>query len=326
MPDYSKSPTSALLHAPALPRSIDESLDALASIQHGTISRLQSLDLGATPRMIQTRVRSRRWIRVHPGVYRTAGAPDTWLARAWAAHLARPDALISHQAAARLHRMRYVDGAPVSISEPRPRGPLVGVEVHRPRRPHPSPPELVAGLPVTSRAATIVDLAAVQRPSRLIRIVDDQLSSHLLDLPDLIGAFNAQARRGKKGSAPLRQILVERAEGVAASRSELEHRFRERVVPLLSVVPDFEFLPPWREHEGVGRADVGFSLQQVLAELDGRRWHLRDQDYEADRIRDQEALEHGWRPVRYTYRQISEEPERVARNLNRILKQARPAA
>jgi very-short-patch-repair endonuclease len=127
-----------------------------------------------------------------------------------------------------------------------------------------------------------------------------------------------QARRGKQGIALLRLLLEERLGGLAAAESELEHLFRELVAPHLLVEPAYQFRPSWRT-EGVGRADAAFPDQQLLAEMDGRRWHLRDIDNESDRRRDNEALEHDWRTVRYTYRQITQETPWVIRNLNRIL-------
>lgn len=152
-------------------------------------------------------------------------------------------------------------------------------------------------------------------------MLDDQLSSHRVKLDEAVLAFEWQARRGKKGIALARRLLEQRLGGLAASESELEHLFRERVEPYVQHLPTYQFRPSWRT-DGVGRADVGFPAHAVLAELDGRRWHLRDADFESDRRRDQDALERGWRTVRYTYKQLNEEPAYVARNLGRILELA----
>jgi hypothetical protein len=42
------------------------------------------------------------------------------------------------------------------------------------------------------------------------------------------------------------------------------------------------------------------------------RWHARMDQMEADRRRDNEALNHGWRPYRFMWADITTHPERVA--------------
>jgi hypothetical protein len=303
-------------------RTSSESLDAriaqLAAAQHGAISRVQARQLGATPSAVEVRLLSGRWTQRHRGVYVIGGTPLTWLTELHAAALARPTALVSHEAAGVLLRMRYVPRGIVALVDDRSHQRLEGVLLHRPRRLDRNRSVVIAGLPVTDRASTIVDLSSVLKRGRFTRVLDDQLTSHQIDLPDLIAAFEAQARRGRPGIAMLRQLLEERAGGVAATRSELERLFRDRVVPHIDQTATFEFLPPWRS-DGVGRADCAFSTERVLVEVDGRRWHLRDADNEADHARDQEALEHDWLTVRYTYRQITENPASVVANLRKIL-------
>jgi hypothetical protein len=299
--------------------SIDRAIAELASRQHGAFSREQAITLGANRGTFSRRIESGRWVRRHPGVFLIGGVPRSWPTELSAAVLARPGALVSHQAAGVLHRMRYVPRGVVAISDDRPRWTgLAGVEVHRPRRLIRERTTVVDGFPVTDRASTIVDLAGVLGTGRLTRVLDDQLSSHLLDLPDMLCAFEQQARRGKKGIASLRALLEERAGGVAATRSELERQFRQLVLANVPVPATFEFLPPWRS-DGVGRADCAFPTHRVLAEVDSRRWHLRDQDHEADLRRDQDALEHDWRTVRYSYRHVTEHPVSVVSSLRRIL-------
>jgi len=299
--------------------SLDRAIAELATRQHGAFTREQAIALGASRGVVARRVESGRWTRRHPGVFLIGGVPHTWATELSAAVLARPGALVSHQAGAVLHRMRFVERRVVAISDDRPHwAGLAGVEVHRPRRLTRERATVVDGFPVTDRASTVVDLASVVGAGRLGRVLDDQLTSHRIALPDMILAFDQQARRGKKGIANLRAVLEERSGGVAATRSDLEQRFRTLVLAEVPVPATFEFLPPWRS-DGIGRADCAFPTHRVLAEVDGRRWHLRDQDHEADLRRDQEALEHDWRTVRYSYRQVTENPASVVANLLRIL-------
>jgi hypothetical protein len=214
--------------------------------------------------------------------------------------------------------MRYVPRGVVSLIGGRSSRGLPGVVVHQPRR-GPGPQVVtIEGLTVTDRATTVIDLAAVLAPQRFERVLDDQLSSHQVGLDELVAAFERQARRGKKGVAVARHLIEARLGGLAASESELEHLFRERIEPHLPVTPVYQFRPSWRG-EGIGRVDAAFPDHKLLAELDGRRWHLRDIDNENDHRRDQDALEHDWRTVRYTYRQVTKDPASVIRNLRKLL-------
>jgi very-short-patch-repair endonuclease len=196
--------------------------------------------------------------------------------------------------------------------------PLPDVVVHRPKRVFPAAVETISGLAVTDRSTTIIDLASVLPAGRFKRVLDDQLSSHQVKLDDVVAAFERQARRGKKGVALARQLIEERLGGLVIAESELEHLFRERIEPHIVISPTYQFRPSWRT-EGIGRADVAFPHHLLLAELDGRRWHLRDIDRENDLRRDNEALERDWRTVRYSYRQITKETAWVIQNLGRIL-------
>ena len=56
-----------------------------------------------------------------------------------------------------------------------------------------------------------------------------------------------------------------------------------------------------------GRRDFVYQRQRVILELDGRRWHSRDQDFETDRERDNAAVLAGYRPLRFTWRQVTRE-------------------
>ena len=105
------------------PRTSSDSLDAriaqLAAVQHGAFTRVQVQQLGATRSAVEVRLLSGRWMQRHRGVYLIGGTAPTWRTEIQAAVLARPMALVSHQAAGILLRMRYVERGVVA----RKRGP-----------------------------------------------------------------------------------------------------------------------------------------------------------------------------------------------------------
>ena len=65
--------------------------------------------------------------------------------------------------------------------------------------------------------------------------------------------------------------------------------------------------------------DFAHPRERVIVELDGRTYHARLDDFENDRRRDQLALAAGWRTVRFTWRQVTTDPDHVERILRSVL-------
>jgi very-short-patch-repair endonuclease len=71
----------------------------------------------------------------------------------------------------------------------------------------------------------------------------------------------------------------------------------------------------------VGPYEVDFLWQKerLVLETDGWETHRDRASFEADRARDAELKLMGYEVVRFTYRRVLEEPERVARILRALL-------
>jgi len=74
------------------------------------------------------------------------------------------------------------------------------------------------------------------------------------------------------------------------------------------------------------RPDFLWREQRLIVETDGRDVHSTRQAFERDRKRAQRLTLAGWRVVRFTWRQITREPKRVAETLRALLAQADLAA
>ncbi len=91
----------------------------LALNQAGVVTRSQALGCGLSDEMLNSLIRSRRWRRVHPGVYVIFTGPLPWAARVWSAVLVcGSGAVVSGCCALRLYGMRldHADNDPVHIS------------------------------------------------------------------------------------------------------------------------------------------------------------------------------------------------------------------
>ena len=296
----------------------DRRIAEVALAQHGAFTYAQARSAGFSGKMIRQRRESGRWTQLHPDVCCVTGTPPTLLRDISAATLARPGALVSHASGARLHRVSLIPPGPPTLSGSQHHEPLDGVRLRRRRDLDRCVVVRIAGLPVTDLATTLFDLAADLGRQRYERVIDDQLSAHRVGIDQLATAFERHARRGREGTARAREVLAARAAGQVITESELEALFRSRIAPLLPIEPTYQFLPPWRT-DGIGRVDVAFPAHRFLVELDGRRWHARDEQWEEDHRRDQAALMHGWRTARFTYRQVRAESEAVAQTIISVL-------
>ena len=73
----------------------------------------------------------------------------------------------------------------------------------------------------------------------------------------------------------------------------------------------------------VAGLEVDFLLtdRRLVVETDGFRYHRTRTAFERDRLRDQHLAVAGYRILRFTHRQIDEDPAAVARTLSHV---ARP--
>lgn len=165
---------------------------------------------------IRHRVRNGRITRMHRGVYRVGPLTDP-LTEPFAAVLAcGPTAALSHRAALRLHGL--VKDWParldvtVTAGHPRP----AGVVVHRASL---APDERTEreGIPVTTAARALVDVAAGASRRELERLVEQAVVLRVANESELHRA----AERPRRGAARVRSILTDLT-SPSLTRSEAE--------------------------------------------------------------------------------------------------------
>ena len=192
------------------------------------------------------------------------------------------------------------------------RGPA-GIVVHRIRR---LPIEDRAerdGIPVTSVARTLLDLAGVVRRRQLERAVEAAERLGLFDLDDMERLL--ASGRGRNGVRTLRSVLRDYEEP-AFTRSELERRF-------LSICRRAGLPPPvtnlW---VAGGEADATWPDHRLVVELDSRGYHATRAAFERDRKRDTDLQLAGYRVLRITHRRLEREPAQVVRAIELLLGRA----
>jgi very-short-patch-repair endonuclease len=167
------------------------------------------------------------------------------------------------------------------------------------------------GLPVTTVARTLADLAQVLTPHQLERACHRAEIIRALDAPAVEQLLD---RLPGRPSRSLRQALA----GLAAAdpditRSELEERF-------LALVAGAELPRPRVNATVVGHeVDFLWPAPRLIAETDGAAAHLTPTAFDEDRRRDAALAVAGFRVVRFTWRQVARHPDGVAETLSVLL-------
>lgn len=189
----------------------------------------------------------------------------------------------------------------VSLAGPRRDGPA-GVRVHRTRYLPPTERTVHRGVPVTSPARTLLDLAATGRIGRLETAVGEAQARRLVTRRELDGL----AASGRRGATALRAVL--------ADTSGYTRQAAERLLKALIVRAELP-RPDLNARVGGHDADAVWPLHRLIVEVDGYAAHGRRHAFERDRLIDQQRAAAGWLPLRVTWRQLNAEPEAVVARL-----------
>jgi very-short-patch-repair endonuclease len=279
-------------------RDPDRVVDRIARAQHGAFSRAQASAAGFSRTMIDRRTGSGAWARLAPRVYALTSHPYSWERQAMAATLSVTGALLSGQPAAALHGIDGFRRGRLEITAPpgsNDRSRLAAV-----RRSSFVDATHVAGIPVLTLVDTLLSLAGRVSFDALDRAVDTVLArqpSLRSRLEDRFLAFAADRRRG---TVPMRRILLARGVGYTPPTSELERRLRS-VLDVATLPPfDYEVGMPWWP-AGTGRVDAYSQVCRLIVEADGRAWHTRERHFVTDRRRDNLAAANGHAVLRFTW-------------------------
>jgi very-short-patch-repair endonuclease/predicted transcriptional regulator of viral defense system len=285
--------------------SIDEVIAALAARQHGVVATSQLVTLGLSRRAVSHRAGRGRLHRVHRGVYAVGHRALSRDGHRMAAVLAAgPGAALSHAAAGALWELRPSAATRIDVSVPTAGGRAHGaIRIHRVPGLMPAEVTTVRGIPVTSAARTVLDLAAILQPRRLERVLDEAESRALADVRDLDAM--ARAHPGHRRAPRLLRTLATHTPGTTLTRSELEERFLDLCAAHRLERPRVNV-----RVEGL-EVDFLFAAERLVVETDGYRHHRTRAAFERDRARDAALARAGYRVLRFSHRQLADEPAQV---------------
>jgi very-short-patch-repair endonuclease len=270
----------------------DVQMAALAEMQHGVVTRRQLLAVGIGDSAIFRRVQGGRLHRVHQGVY-AAGHPvisqeGRWMAAVLACE---PDAVLSLRSAAEHWGLLKPQGGLVHVSVPTSSGRerREGLRIHRCHSLQPDETTWRHRIPITTPARTIADLRGTVPPEQYRRAVRQ---------------------------AEVKGLQTGLDETVAPTRSELEDLFLQLCRRHRLPAPEVNVRVAGRE------VDFLWRRQWVVAETDGYRYHRGSTAFEDDHDRDLDLRAAGFAVLRFTFRQVTADPERVAISITKELEPA----
>ncbi len=295
---------------------------SLAGKQHGLIARRDLLALGFSSNEIRHRLDRGRLHAVAHGVY-AVGWPRLTRRQRWMAAVLAcgDDAALSHRSAAALWEIGREVGSAVDVSVRR-RSSLRRPGVRSRGRLRLPARDVTRrdGIPVTTPARTLVDLASEAGALELERAVNEADKRDLIDPEELRGSLAGFS--GEPGVRALRTLLDR--DTFLLSDSDLEVIFR----PIAAAAG----LPPPLSKQVVNGYEVDFHWPALglIVETDGLRYHRTPSAQARDRARDQAHVATGLTVLRFTHGQIKDQPRYVqgilaqsARRLSRAGRQAR---
>jgi hypothetical protein len=284
----------------------------------GSITSAEVQALGASREWLARREREGWLERCGPSTYRLPGADSDWRATL-AAACHRLGGVVSHESAAQLYEMPRLRRGLLIVSVPvRRSNRYPGVDVRQKTDLSADHVTYVAGLPVTTPARTIIDMAADLGVRRLGRLVDWNVSHGLTSNESLLAMFEHLARRGKPGTRRMRTVMEDRGGAPEGDPTELEHRLFELIERASLPLPTREFVAPWLAPTN-GRVDLAYEADHLVIEADSRRWHTLADAFLSDRERDNRAQLAGWRVLRFTWWDIEQRPEYVVSTIRKAL-------
>jgi very-short-patch-repair endonuclease len=293
-------------------QTVERGVADLAKRQHGVVARSQVVGLGVAGNTVDRWVRSGRLHRLVPGVYAVGHTAITRQGRWMAAVLASGEgAVLSHRSATALFGIWGSGAGEIHVTVPRKSRSQRPIHCHFSMLP-PDEREIVDGIPTTSAARAVLDLAAERgeaaaesalREMEYLGIYGD------VSLPVLIERYPRH-----RGAAVVEVCLQRlRDDPGGRLRSDLEERF----IAFL----DANQIPRPRLNHWLTIGDDRFQVDclwpdaRLIVELDDVKSHRTRRAFGADRRRDRKLDVAGYRVVRVTEGQIRNEPTALAGDL-----------
>ena len=295
---------------------VDLRVAHVASSQGYLITRDEVLDLGGSMDVIQTRLESGSWVRVHSGVYQIDRRPLSRESKLMAAVLAcGAEARVSHRAALLLWNMDGISSAPIEVTMPF--GNLAvpeGVIVHRSRRPTPVAER--SGIPVSGAERTLLECCIYLPPIVIGKALDSAIRRNFTTVDRVWLMLANEGGRGVRGTKKMRGVLRDRAHDTATdSGSEFELLYHMQRATLPRPELGFELYP----ENGRRVPDFIWPDRGKAVEVDGIDAHSSADRLDDDLQRQNDLMDLGLDIRRFSARHVRRDPKGVVEQIAQFL-------
>ncbi len=215
-------------------------------------------------------------------------------------------AVLSHLSAAALWRLRENDPAVIDVSLASRSGRRwrEGIRVHRPVAPRQRRPNRSPRYPRDHRPPH------AHRPRRGPRHPLARTHSRRGRVPEAAGPRRAD-ERDRTQPHPHRRRAANRHPGPPRARHHPDPQPARGGLPAADPRAPASRSPRSTRRLGPFTIDFLWRNERLAVETDGRRSHERDRQRERDSTRDAWLAAHGYRPLRFTWAQVTQRPEEV---------------
>jgi very-short-patch-repair endonuclease len=296
-------------------------LDSFTRTHHGLVTRAEAEGLGISRASWYRAIDAGHLEPLYPNVARVWGSPTTFeqrvLAAVWAAGTT---ALASHRSSAALWGVERPDDDPIDVLLPgRRRHSLPsGIIIHRPSDSLDLRPILRHGIPTTNPMRMLLDLGAVD-PAAVYDAMITVMASKAASPSVIRAALVRHAKRGRHGTMALRLALEQWLGEELPPDSALEAAMASAALA--------HRLPPITFHAMVSGYEVDFLVDgtNIVIECDGWGTHGLDRDqFEFDRLRDGDLAAAGYVVLHITWRQLVDDPAKVATRIRDVVRRWAP--
>jgi very-short-patch-repair endonuclease len=280
--------------------------DAIVANQQGVIRRDQAVAAGLTLSRIDDLIRRGKWVRILPRVYLVGGGSSSVAVRLRACWLwAGDQSAITGAAAAWWWGLTTQAPSCISVVIPMTtrRDPQPGIRVVR-GTVDPLDVDFQDWVRLTTIAKTCLDLARMGEPDRLEVALRLRRST-----PAKLEA-SLQRGRGRRGQVLARRAVVEAGSNPWSSAERLAHRHLQR-----AGIKGWTANPPIHLRGGIRYPDIAVEDIKLAIEIDGRSHHDNSLAFERDRERRNEFVRDGWTVLQFTWKVISEQPEKFVTDI-----------
>lgn len=289
--------------------------------QHGVVARDDLLAAGLSPRELARWAEDGRLVSMARGVYRIGGVPPTFEAEVLAAiKVYSGDTWASHHTASRLASLG-VYGPDPRIELTRPddlSAQRCAARVHRSTTLPPHHLTTLRGIPMTTPARTLFDLARTTGPVRLGRATTVALRDGKCTISGLYRVLYDLGGRGRPGTRRMRAVLDEKGHHYVPTESELDELGRALLAGI-----GIEWQVELSDERGyIRRVDGLHRSSGLVIEFDGAAFHDPPEQAALDDDGDARLRATGHTVERLRWGQVTREGDATRARVLRLVRTA----